>query len=517
MEFIELADYPLPGGHVVEWLPTAASHWADWPRDTRAVSHNHEQHLRDALEHNRIRERRHYWLGHAFRLDGALDAAAWRIALDQWIDRHEALRTHVTVEGGRPARYTAEPGVIRVRPVDAGTHASTMATFRLVQDLLDEGTSPLRWPSYVCVTIDGRRGCTVVLAADHSIMDGYSTTGIGGELRALYESARAGTAPALPAPGSYVDFSERERAVAATVTADDPGVALWREFLSSTANSDEADRTPVLSVVDPAPAAPDYARNGLRAEPASANGLAVLPGDDPFGRVAARPVAVGAPAPEATQRTLALELLDSRAADAAAALAREHGQSLFAVLLAAFAATTAEFGAGRDFRTVVPLHTRSEPCWAETLGWFVGLAPFALDTGGARTLAELVGPAGAELRRVRGAARVPFRHVCDVLEVRPRIAFMVSYMDIRAVPGAHAWADSETRWLRSRNRSGEEFFFWFLRTPSGVSLNMRYPGTTRATRDIHRHVLRMRELLTEFAVRGDVPVRPVEGAPLSWR
>lgn len=483
MEFIELADYPLPAGRVVEWLPTASSHYADWPRDHRAVSHNHENHLREALEHSRIRDQRHYWLGHTFRIDGPLDPAAWRATLDLWIDRHEVLRSHVAIEGGRPARYTVPPGDIRVRAAEAGAPSSTMATYRVVQRLLDDGTAPLRFPSYNFVTVACRDSFTVVFAADHSVMDGYSTITAGGELRAYYEAIRDGAVPPSTGAGSYLDFCEHERGRAATATETDPAVEIWRDFF--------ADET------------------------------GDAPSGGPFSRVAADPVHLNATGDSSGrpvwQRNLAIEVLDADGADAAATAGREHGQGLFAVLLAAFAATTTEFGAGRDFRTVVPLHTRSEAHWADSLGWFVGLAPFRLDSAGAHGMAELVAPTGTELRRVRAGATVPFARVCELLEQRPRISFMVSYMDIRAAAATDTWVESDTRWLRSRNVSTNEYFFWFLRTPTGVTLNMRYPGTTRATRDIHRHVLRLREMLTEFVHYGDAHIRPSEGAPLSWR
>ncbi|MFE9576807.1 condensation domain-containing protein [Nocardia sp. NPDC006044] len=481
MEFIELADYPLPSGRVIEWLPTATSHWADWPRDTRAVSYNHEHHLRDAVEHSRIRDRRHYWLGHAFRIDGPLDPQAWRTALDAWIDRHEGLRSHVAIEGGQPARYTLPPGEIRVQPVDAGAPTSTMATYRLVNSLLDDGTSPLRWPSYVCVTIAGRAGVTVIFAADHSIMDGYSSVSTSGELLALYNAARAGEPARLRDTGSYVDFSQDERVRAAATTAEHPAVDTWRTFFLEDTYSDSPAGT--------------------------------------LSRVAAAPIELvdTAEAPRrAPQRTLSVELLDADAADAAARIAREHGQGLFALLLAAFAVTTTELGAGRDFRTVIPLHTRSDPQWAETLGWFVGLAPFQLDCGTARTLAELIAPAGEELRRTNGAATVPFARVCELLGAQPSISFMVSYMDIRSAPCAATWTETGACILRSSNVSTNEFYFWIARTPLGVTLNMRYPGTTKATRDVHRHVLRMRDLLAELTRYGDARIRPIEGAPLSW-
>ncbi|MFI9404940.1 condensation domain-containing protein [Nocardia sp. NPDC052316] len=434
------------------------------------------------MEHSRIRDRRHYWLGHAYRIDGPLDPQAWRTAFDAWIDRHEGLRSHVAIEGGQPARYTLPPGDIRVQPVDAGAPTSTMATYRLVHGLLDDGTSPLRWPSYVAVTIAGRDSFTVVFAADHSIMDGYSTVSTGGELHALYNAVRAGKSAQLCDTGSYVDFCHDERVRATAATADHPAVQTWRTFF------------------------PENTENTLPCGTLS--------------KVAAAPIEFTGPAQASSrrvpQRNLSVEVLDADAADAAASVAREQGQGLFAALLAAFAVTTTELGAGRDFRTVIPLHTRTEAQWADTLGWFVGLAPFQLDCGPARNLAELIQPAGEELRRTRGAATVPFGRVCELLGTRPRISFMVSYMDVRGAQSAPTWVDTNTRWLRSRNVSADEFFFWFVRTQQGVTLNMRYPGTTKATRDIHRHVLRMRDLLAEFTRYGDARIRPIEGAPLSW-
>ncbi|ATL67685.1 condensation domain-containing protein [Nocardia terpenica] len=481
MEFIELADYPLHAGHVIEWLPTARSHWAHWPRDTRSVSYNHEYHLRNALEHSRIRNPQPSWLGHVVRIDGPLDPAAWRKALEAWVDRHEVLRSHVTFEGGTPARYTLPPGAVQVRPVDAGRPTSVMASYRLVQRLLDERTSPLDWPSHLCVTIARTNSFTAVVAADHSVMDGYSTTTIGGELRALYEAARTGAPAELPETASYVDFCRDERALADAVTAEDPAVGIWREFLAGSSD------------YDPAPGS--------------------------LAGVAAQPVELvdrGAPADRPVlQRNLAVEVLDAAATDRASAAAREQGQGLVAALLAAFAAAQTEPTGAPDFRTVVPMHTRRERRWADSLGWYVGLAPYWIDCD-ARGLADLVGPAGTELRRVGPAASVPFARVCELLEVQPRISFMVSYMDIRSIVGADRWIESDTRWLRSRCSSTDEYFFWFLRTHAGVTLNMRYPGTARATRDVHRHVLRVRELLGAYARHGDAHLRIGQGAP-TWR
>ncbi|MFC9897093.1 condensation domain-containing protein [Nocardia sp. NPDC127579] len=475
MEFIELADYPLPTGWITEWQPISRTYWADWPRDSRAVSYNHLGHLRDALDHSRIRTPRHSWLGHVFRIEERLDADAWRAALDSWVDGHDALRSHVTIEGGQPVRYTAPPGNIRMRAVDIGRTKSMMRTYRLVHRLLDESTSPLRWPAHLCITIAEPEAFTVVLAADHSIIDGYSTVAVGDQLRAHYAAQRTGASAKVTNSGSYLDFSQIERERAAATTADHPGVRAWRDFLTADHGDAESVGGPLNQVIT---------------RPCVLSG----PGGTP------------SPGP---QRGLAIEVLDAAGCAAAEAAARAQGQPFAAVLLAAFAAAATEFGAEQNFRTVIPMHTRDEPRWQDSLGWYVGLAPFRLACAGVGAMAELVTAAGAELRRVRGSAAVPFGRVCELTGLRPRISFMVSYMDLRALT-AHNWADSGTRWLRSRNSSPEEFYFWFVRMPTGVTLSMRYPATAAATHDTHRHVLRLRDILAEYARTGDVALRTIE-------
>lgn len=489
MEFIELADYVLPAGRVVGWLPTAGTHWADWPRDSRAVSFNHEHHLRSALQHPEVRETGRSWLGQAFNFDQPFDALAWTIAVEAWIDRHEVMRSHVAIEGDRATRYTLPRGAVRIRGRETGTSCSTLSSYRLVQRLLDESTVPLRWPSYQFVTVEHKYGFTVVFGADHSLMDGYSAVLVAGELHALYEAATTGSECALAEVGSYVDFGDQERTDTRAITATDPPIGLWREFFASAApdHNDPTDGSLPRTFV---------------------TGLSTFPIDF-------APEAI-TQAPRMSQRTLAMHMLDDRQAEAIARSAHQLGQGLFAALLGGFATVANDLTGARHFRTVVPQHTRTELKWANAVGWFVGLSPFQLDTSEATGLGQLIEASGRELRRCRAAAAVPFAYVCDLVGVQPRISFVVSYMDIRSVPTAERSAEWNAHCLRSRNDSPTEFYFWFARGPQGVSLNMRYPGTTQATREVHQLSLGLRALLVDLAEHGVVRSQAPEGAEFAW-
>ncbi len=87
-------DPPYVSGGLGAWRP-------DPPRLT---SHNHEQHLRAAFDY-RVRTQREggreAWLGLSIELDEPLSIPAIRSVLTQWIDRHEVLRSHVVITGGR--------------------------------------------------------------------------------------------------------------------------------------------------------------------------------------------------------------------------------------------------------------------------------------------------------------------------------------------------------------------------------------------------------------------------------
>ncbi|NED63474.1 condensation protein, partial [Streptomyces sp. SID10244] len=82
-------------------------------------------------------------------------------------------------------------------------------------------------------TVGREDSFTLLFAADHSLVDGYSLIMAQQELVTLYRSARDHTEPDLPTVGSYVDFSAEERRQADQTGADHPAVSTWSSFLRS--------------------------------------------------------------------------------------------------------------------------------------------------------------------------------------------------------------------------------------------------------------------------------------------
>ncbi|MGC0364602.1 hypothetical protein ABH922_002586 [Rhodococcus sp. 27YEA15] len=456
MEFTELADYPFPPGILTEWTPRTVTSPAHWPADERPVSGIHEAHVNHAELRQVTGGDEPTWLGTSFRVRGRLDRQAWACALDHWIDRHEVLRTHVAKERQTIVRRTAERGGVRISSEDIGYLESSMSVFAHLQHLLDRSTNTLVWPAYLFATIECAGHFTVVFAADHALLDGYSIALTAHELQTIYLSVTEGSLPVLPEAGSYIDFGVAERDLLENLDESHTAVQTWREFY----DNDEVPLFPAL----PEPIA------GLR-----------IP-----------------------QQSVSAWFLSSSGADRFAEASRRSNQGFLAAILACAAKVTGDLTDASEFRVIVPQHTRTEVRWAAALGWFIGLVPVRIPISATASVSDLTELAGNEMRRVRPAAALPYSRVCELIGCPQDLPFVLSYMDIRYVPGAEQWPSWQARGLRSRDHSSNEVYIWLIRTPEGLNVAIRHPGDSRTTRHIHQFAGRLRHEMEKFAVRGEV-------------
>ncbi|MBR7559865.1 hypothetical protein KC218_25290, partial [Mycobacterium tuberculosis] len=56
-------------------------------------------------------------------------------------------------------------------------------------------------------------------------------------------------------------------------------------------------------------------------------------------------------------------------------------------------------------------------------------------------------------------------------------SFVVSYLDLRRVPGAADWPSQRAQALRSGAYSDREVYLWIGRVDDGLTLSARYPAT----------------------------------------
>ncbi|TFI44649.1 peptide synthase [Rhodococcus sp. 1R11] len=445
MKFTEIADYQLPGGRVTKFSPQADSGTFRWDPDDRPLAYDHETYVRRAVSGRAESS----WLGAVFEVQGNLDTAAMNRALLAWHRRHEVFRTTATVaEDGAGnqhlVRRTCAPDRLRFDSTDLGwIEYDAIAT--TLTDMFDGELSPLQWPHCMVVTVSDTPDVLedrflLVFAADHSVMDAYSMLLSIGELSRLYDAELRGESVELPDIGSHVDFSTRNRTMGNEVTGEHEAVERWRHFLATTGGF------PELSSVAATRSRPSFLS----------------------------PV-------DAVQRGWALPVADGDRVGAVNAVCRAAGHTTQTAVMAAMALAHRRLTGQSTLRLVMPLHTRDEARFLESVGWYVGIGPLEVDVRHARTFADALSAAATGISEAKKLSRVPFPRVAELLGTVAEPQFVVSYLDLRFVAGAADWAARRAQTLRSAARSESEVYIWVARTAEGITVSARHPADDAAT------------------------------------
>ncbi|MGB3697339.1 MAG: condensation domain-containing protein [Gordonia sp. (in: high G+C Gram-positive bacteria)] len=464
MDFLQILDAPIQPGGLVEWIPAVPGGLGNWQRDSRQTSHNHEAHLRSAFEYRALTHReggRESWLGLAIEFAEPMSVPSVRTAIVAYINRHEVLRTHVVLKADRDGRYRTErystpPDTVRVKMARIGWYTETPLLLEQIAGSFDRATAPLHWPAYRFATVARPDSFTLLMAADHSLVDGYSLVSAHHELTELYRAARERRLPQLEPTGSYPDFSDVQRRAADEADASHPAVRTWANFLARYGGT-----MPLNPLLTPSSA---------DADPPTA------PVPAPVDHRPAGGTAEAAP-PQPYQPSRTVLLLDEPAARRYEDFCAAAGASLVGGLLGALAVAFRRVSGADDFAIVMPRHTRTDRSWLHSLGWFVGLAPLVVDVSDDPSLAEAGRRSTTALTDSRHGGKLPFLRVADLIGLTGTPHFVVSYMDTRTTPKADVGDAGAARVLRSHSYSDDEVYVWVNRTPGGVRMHARYPAS----------------------------------------
>ncbi|BDH58736.1 condensation domain-containing protein [Tsukamurella sp. PLM1] len=462
MEYTELADYPLTTGHVTEWIPVVVDPDTGWRVDHRPPSHNQADHVRRAALHSSAVVRPGEWIGGVWQIAENLDPDVLRRALNRWFARHEAFRSLISrTDDGTLVRTTTPPESIDFTAQPVGELHTSLRVYQHLKNYFDATITPSRWPHCVLATVDdpGRPGFTVVFGADHSVMDAYTQVLAISELTSLYRAELAGRPAELPPSGSFLDFCSLERERFEHIDFEHPAVRTWLDYLAA----DDGDSP----------------RFGLP--------LTEHP-DRPNLRV--------------FQSSLSLQLLDAERTAAFDAACKAAGGKAGNGVVGAFARAEAALTGREHVRFVMPMHTRSEERWATSAGWFVGLMPVDVALPATSALSELLGSVADALRRHRDVVPIPYPHLSSIIENRtgrglPAPRYVLSYVDVRYVPGADAWAEQNAAVLRSECTAGDELYIWISRSHTGLFFSARFPSNPVASANVFRLIAALREKLAE--------------------
>ncbi|MGW3339611.1 amino acid adenylation domain-containing protein [Streptomyces sp. NPDC001009] len=287
-----------------------------------------------------------YNIPFAVRLDGPLDRAALRAALDDVVARHSALRTVFPADGEGPRQFITEPGAatvpFTVRDTDEGLLGAAVAE-AAAESIDIERELPLR-ATLLRLAADSH---ALVLVVHHIAADGSSLAPLARDLGIAYRARVGGEAPGWTVPPvDHVDH------------------ALWQRALLG----DESDPSSVLS------GQLEHWRQALGGLPE----LIDLPWDRPRPAV---PQHVGATHDFS---------LDADTARRIADLARTSGCSVFMVLQAALSLLLSRHGAGEDIPLGTAVAGRTDEAATDLVGFFVNTLVLRTDLSGDPTFRELL-------------------------------------------------------------------------------------------------------------------------------
>ncbi|WP_405490025.1 condensation domain-containing protein [Nocardia sp. NBC_00511] len=468
MDYTHLSEFTVRPGELTLWQAELAV-GATWAPDERPFASVHVRHCADTPGDD-PRPGRGRWIGTIFEMDAPFDAAHWRETVRHWHARHEGLRSTLADTGsGEPRRLICAPDAVTVAAelVPGVTDSEHINEF--LTDALELRLSPLRWPHCLLATVEhaDTADFTVLVAADHSVMDAYSQAIVILELRAIYGAiARGEEVRESPTFGSSADFAEWERAAAAALTTECEPVRYWRRFLDGSAG--------MLP----------------RFEPAITAGSAEL-----------------SHRPQASVSRKLLSLSDLEQVEQGLT---QRGHRLSVAVFTALAIAYRRTFGFISLRAIMPIATRPDLRYLESMGWFVNVVPIDITLAPDLDLDSALETTRGTLRRSKIANDATWTRVLELLDCTDRPRFGISFLDIRVLPDYELVESLRGHTLRAESYSGDEVFFWIVRAADGLRLSTRFPASFPAV-EMDRFLAEFTRAMADFA-RDTRPVVTYEPA-----
>ncbi|MVU75736.1 hypothetical protein GPX89_00580 [Nocardia sp. ET3-3] len=460
MDYTHLSEFAVRPGALTLWRAELAA-GSDWATDERPFTNVHVRHCREADAAD-PRPGRGRWIGTIFEMDAPFDAGHWRETVRLWHARHEGLRTTLAAPG--PGETAIEPErlvcaaadlTVAAEPVPGVTGSEQINEY--LTDTLELRLSPLQWPHCLLATVEhaDTGDFTVLVGADHSVLDAYSQAIVILELRSMYRAVAQGE-PVRESPtfGSSADFAHWERTAAAALTTECEPVRYWRRFLDGSGG--------------------------------------MLPRFEPAITAAAGAVS------ERPQVSVSRKLLSLGELEQVEQAVTNRGHRLSVAVFTALAIAYRRTFGYISLRAIMPIATRSDLRFLESMGWFVNVVPIDITLAPDLDADSALETTRTTLRRSRIANDATWTRVLELLDCTDRPRFGISFLDIRVLPDYELVESLRGHTLRAESYSGDEVFFWIVRAADGLRLSTRFPASFPAV-EMDRFLAEFTRAMREFA------------------
>ena len=368
------------------------------------------------------------WMAISFRL--RTPAAPDEIA-DAWatvVDRHGTLSTVFDRD---------DVGTVRVRPARLGvgrwvTHPAPpeRLTREVLREVLDDGCRPFATPSHRLCLIEPGGGAdpTIVIASDHAHVDMWSLLVLARDLAEVVDDEREDRTPggALPAPRA---FAEHSAELAARAPAPEAITTRWAEILDA-----EGGQMPLF------------------------------------------PLTLGDVAGSRSEIVDVRDVFDGSEFEAFCERAAAAGVRAIAIAVSVMTRVSLAMG-DQPLRAVFPVHSRHDPQWHDSVGWFITNAVIESSDPSPRACARAVKEAIGLGSHPLGPILAPY----GGMPATPGM-FAVSWLDTGRLPIAPGRL-RDIQYVSAVVRT-DGVMIWFIANATGLHLRCRYPDTPEARRNV---------------------------------
>lgn len=163
-----------------------------------------------------------------------------------------------------------------------------------------------------------------------------------------------------------------------------------------------------------------------------------------------------------------------------------------------------------SLRAIMPIATRPDLRYLESMGWFVNVVPIDITLAPDLDLDSALETTRGTLRRSKIANDATWTRVLELLDCTDRPRFGISFLDIRVLPDYELVESLRGHTLRAESYSGDEVFFWIVRAADGLRLSTRFPASFPAV-EMDRFLAEFTRAMADFA-RDTRPVVTYEPA-----
>jgi mycolipenoyl-CoA---2-(long-chain-fatty acyl)-trehalose mycolipenoyltransferase / long-chain-acyl-CoA---trehalose acyltransferase len=443
-----------PHGPVTTWMVSPAAREAarSARRNDLAASFQRAQHLRAAYDGKAMSKQLPRLMVVAWDIAGVCDIPAMTAAINAHVRRHDSYHDWFEFENDVIVRRTIDnPEAIDFVPVEFGH----MNAEQIRTHVLTTTPETLEWGGFTFGIVEHIDYFTFYASVDHLYIDGWSAGLIFFDIHLTYQSLRQ--APhqqqptTIPQVASYRGYAARQHERVTSLTLSSPEIKDWIKFVQGSG-----------------------------------------------GHWPSFPLPLGETTANTKGDFVTVEVLNAVETESFDTACRAAGARFSGGVLACAALAEHDLTGTETYYGFTPYDTRTPGIDTLTVGWFASLVPVTVPIGSG-AFPEAARAAQNSFDAAKHLAGVPFERVLELatpdqlgIELRARSELMVSFLDLRKIPLAELFEETNFG-TYGDNLSHGGINIWINRQAEKTTVTISFPDNPVARASVHRYIAVLNE------------------------